>query len=68
MKHIPVENHGSLVRDRQTKAILNINSNEIKEAKARKSHRKNKDDEIEQLKNDVDTLKTLVNNLIKRET
>lgn len=65
--HIKVENHVGLIRDRKTRAILNINSNEIKEAKLRKQMRKEKDEEINEMKNEIRELKELVFKLIEKQ-
>lgn len=54
---IPVKDHQSLARDLKTGAIVNINSNEIEQARAVKAARKQKYDEVENLKEDVASLK-----------
>ena len=54
---IPVKDHQSLARDMKTGAIVNINSNEIEQARAVKAARKQKDNEVENLKEDVASLK-----------
>ena len=56
-KLIPVKDHRSLARDARTGAIVNINSNEIEQARAVKAARKQKDNEVENLKEDVAALK-----------
>jgi hypothetical protein len=54
---IPVKDHQSLARDSKTGAIVNINSNEIEQAREVKAARKQKDNEVENLKEDVASLK-----------
>ena len=56
MKFIPVEGHRSLARDARSGAIVNINSNEIEQARAVKALRRRKDDETE--------IKSILNNII----
>lgn len=65
--HIKVEDHVGLVRDRTTRAILNINKNEIREAKLRKEVRKQKEQELNDIKNELRDLKEIVHKLIERQ-
>ena len=67
MQYINVEGSNGLVRDQNTGAILNTNSNEIEMAKKRKllSRKKNEEfdnmkDDIKGLKEDMKDLKTLL--------
>lgn len=57
MKLIPVQGNSSLARDAKTGAIVNINSNEIQQARERKKAMKQKDNDFEQVKQDVAGLK-----------
>lgn len=66
-EHIKVEDHVGLVRDRTTRAILNINKNEIREAKLRKEVRKQKEQELNDIKNELRDLKEIVHKLIERQ-
>lgn len=73
MKLIPVEGHRSLVRDAKTGAIMNINSNEVEQARAIKAMRQRKDNEIEivkeevaSLKNDMSEIKQLLHQLVEK--
>ena len=54
---IPVEGKPGLARDPNSGAILNINSDEIKAARARKRARKQEELKQKQLVEDVETLK-----------
>jgi hypothetical protein len=58
MKLIPVKDNPDLARDPNTGAIVNINKNEIASARMRKQQRKMQQQEFQQLKDDVDDLKT----------
>ena len=73
MKLIPVEGHRSLARDSKTGAIVNINSNEVEQARAVKAMRRRKDHEIEivkeevaSLKDDMSEIKQLLHQLVEK--
>jgi len=57
MKHVRVQGHTNLVRDKRTGAILNTNRNEIARAKKIKSIKNKETEVIKNLSSDVDTLK-----------
>lgn len=57
MSYISVEGRDDLVRDKNSGAILNINRNEIQNARKRKQIAQQKIIEEEQLKKDVASLK-----------
>ena len=63
MKHTKVENELILVKD-ENGVILNTNSSEISQAKLRKKLRKEKDAELEKLKQDVNDIKLLLNQIV----
>jgi hypothetical protein len=63
MKHTKVENELNLVKD-ENGVILNTNSSEISQAKLRKKLRKEKDAELETLKQDVNDIKLLLNQIV----
>ena len=56
--YLKVEGHKDLVRDKQTGVVLNINKKETLLAIERKRIRKQKEKELESMKEDVDTLKS----------
>jgi hypothetical protein len=64
--YIKVEGHPNLVRDRKSGVILNINRNELNANRIRKEKQREKDKEIEQLKNDVSEIKSMLNKLIEK--
>jgi hypothetical protein len=66
MNYIKVEGHPNLVRDKNSGAILNINKTEIEANRIRKEREKQKDKEIEQLKNDVSEIKSMLNKLVEK--
>jgi len=65
MTFINVEGENGLVRD-ESGAILNTNSGEIAQAKARKKARLAKDSELIELKKDVDDIKTMLSKLMEK--
>ena len=61
-----VEGHGNLVRDTSTGAILNINKEEISAARKRKLERRKKEQEFEDLKNEVGDIKNMLTKIIEK--
>ena len=61
-----VEGHESLVRDTSTGAILNINKDEISAARKRKLERRKKEQEFEDLKNEVGDIKNMLTKIIEK--
>ena len=61
-----VEGNIGLVRDTSTGAILNINKDEISAARKRKLERRQKEQEIVDLKNEVGEIKNMLNKLIEK--
>jgi hypothetical protein len=66
-----IENNIDLERDTTTGAVINTNSslyqkrlNQIKALKSRQSEKKKFDEEFNDLKNDVDEIKTLLKTLL----
>jgi len=67
MKHIKVDGEAGFVRDANTGAILNINKSEIAAARERKRQRKLKEQELQDLKNEVSEIKELLVKLIEKQ-
>lgn len=65
-KFINVDGHSNLVRDRNSGAILNINSKELEKRKKIKAVHKQKENEIQSLKNDVDDLKQMLAKVLEK--
>lgn len=70
--YIPVEGNTSLARDVKTGAIININNDEMEQARLRKELRRQKRDELDELKSqvkkiddDLSEIKELLNRLVK---
>ena len=66
MKRLLVKENKKLERDTQTKAILSNDVDGYREAIARRSLRKNKEKEFNELKNKVDNLTNLVEKLVEK--
>ena len=66
MSFIKVEGHRDLMRDNSSGAILNINKDEINAAKKRKLERRQKEKELEDLKNEVGDIKNMLTKIIEK--
>lgn len=65
-KFIPVKGNGSWVRDSQTGAIVNINTQDINEARDRKALKQKEKQRMLQLENDVADIKEMLTKLFER--
>tara|TARA_Y100001954_G_scaffold63793_1_gene69415 strand:- start:274 stop:483 length:210 start_codon:yes stop_codon:yes gene_type:complete len=66
MGFVKVDGHNGLVRDTSTNAILNINKDEITAARKRKLERRKKEQEFEDLKNEVGDIKNMLTKIIEK--
>lgn len=66
MSYKQVENEPALVRDDNSHAILNTDSRAIMTAKERKLKRKQEQKEIEDLKRDVNDIKSMLNQIVEK--
>lgn len=70
MNLVKVEGHAGLARDKNTGAILNINSNEVERIKKLRQNqreiKKSQEQEINQLKSDVADIKMMLSKLIEK--
>ena len=66
MNYTKVELERDFVRDTSTNAVLNINKDEISAARKRKLERRQKEQEIVDLKNEVGEIKNMLNKLIEK--
>ena len=64
-EYIRVNGHSHLMRDGISGAILNTNTNEMTQARIRKSSWKKQQSEIKQLRNDFSEMKELLNQMIE---
>lgn len=65
MSYIKVKGHANLARTGVYGSIVNINKEEIQAARKRKLERKQKEKELENLKNDVTEIKLMLQKLIE---
>lgn len=65
MSFLNVEGENGLVRD-ESGVILNTNSSEIEQARARKKAMQAKETELAELKKDVDDIKTMLSKLMEK--
>jgi|TARA_R100000030_G_scaffold50023_3_gene37762 hypothetical protein len=63
MNYVKVEGESSLVRN-ENGVILSNDNNAVEQAKLRKKLRKQKDAELESLKQDVNDIKLLLNQIV----
>lgn len=66
MNYIKVEGHPGLVRDENTGAVLNTNEQEVEAARARKKAWKEKQKELDELKEDVSELKDMMKQILEK--
>jgi hypothetical protein len=66
MKRLLVKENTKLERDTKTKAILSNDTEGYRAALVRRTLRKNKEKEFNELKNKVDNLTSLVETLVKK--
>jgi|TARA_R100000030_G_scaffold89014_1_gene73121 hypothetical protein len=64
-RHVKVEGHPDLVRDKNSGAILNINSNAMTAARERKKLFNDRQQEIEDIKRDVTDIKNILMKLVE---
>ena len=67
MSYAPVQDKPGYVKNSDTGVILNINKTEVEQARERKRLRKQKDQELEDIKNDIRDLKEMVLKLIEKQ-
>ena len=60
MSHLKVEGHSGLYRDSKTNSIVNKNSTAYNEYMTQKSLRNSGNDKIDNMKNDLDRLNTII--------
>lgn len=66
MKLVKINSDERLLRDINSNAVLYDNAPEIERAKARKARWKQEQQELEDLKNDVQQIKNLLNQIVEK--
>jgi len=65
MRYVNVEGHSDLVKDMKTGAVLNV-SNDVTKARKIKENRKQREVEFDNLKDDVQNIKLMLQQIIKK--
>ena len=63
--YVRVEGHSYLMRDGQSGAIINTNVNEMTQARVRKAQWKKQQNEVRELKSELQKMKQLLNKMIE---
>lgn len=63
--YVKVEGHSYLMRDGQSGAIINTNVNEMTQARVRKAQWKKQQNEVKELKSELQEIKQLLNKMIE---
>jgi|TARA_B110000914_G_C15114608_1_gene287762 hypothetical protein len=66
MAYLKVDGSTSYVRDTKSGAIININTSEFNQMKKIRENRKNKENELDVLKNEVSEIKSLLKQLLEK--
>jgi hypothetical protein len=64
---IPVEGHKNLFRDPETGAIINNNANEYSNYKMDKKRKLDQKEELDEMKRDIDEIKSLLKQLVNHK-
>ena len=64
--YLKVEGHSGLVKNAKTGVILNINETEIKSAKKRKSKKQELEQEVRDLRSQIDKLTSVIEQLVEK--
>jgi tetrahydromethanopterin S-methyltransferase subunit B len=65
MRYVNVEGHSNLIKDMKTGAVLNV-SNDVTKARKIKENRKQRETEFDNLKDDVQNIKLMLQQIIKK--
>ena len=65
-EYIKVDGHSNLVRDKNSGAIININSSDFEKARLAKQAKKRQEQKLQDLENDVIEIKALLRQLIEK--
>lgn len=65
MRYVNVEGHSDLVKDMKTGAVLNV-SNDVTKARKIKENRKQREAEFDNLKEDVQNIKLMLQQIVKK--
>tara|TARA_B100000683_G_scaffold79817_1_gene78723 strand:- start:1462 stop:1683 length:222 start_codon:yes stop_codon:yes gene_type:complete len=66
MSYLKIEGHEGYVKDPNTGVVLNVNQEEIAAAKMRRALRKQQEEDINNLKNEVSDIKNMLGKIIEK--
>ena len=66
MAYLKIEGHEGYVKNTETGVILNVNKEEIEAARKRKALRQQQEQDINNLKNEVSDIKTMLGTIIEK--
>ena len=66
MAYLKIEGHEGYVKDPTSGVVLNVNQEEIDAAKTRKALRKQQEEDINNLKNEVSDIKNMLGKIIEK--
>ena len=66
MSYLKIEGHEGYVKDPNTGVVLNVNQEEINAAKTRRALRKQQEEDINNLKNEVSDIKNMLGKIIEK--
>ena len=66
MTYLKIEGHEGYVKNPSNGVVLNVNNDEIQAAKTRKALRKQQEEDINNLKNEVSDIKTMLSKIIEK--
>ena len=66
MAYLKIEGHEGYVKDPNTGVVLNVNQEEIDAAKKRRALRKQQEEDINNLKNEVSDIKNMLGKIIEK--
>tara|TARA_B100000214_G_scaffold279175_1_gene208957 strand:- start:3809 stop:4030 length:222 start_codon:yes stop_codon:yes gene_type:complete len=66
MAYLKIEGHEGYVKNPNDGVVLNVNTEEIQAAKKRKALRKQQEEDINSLKNEVSDIKNMLSKIIEK--
>ena len=66
MTYLKIEGHEGYVKNPNNGVVLNVNSEEIKAARKKKALRKQQEEDINNLKNDVSDIKSMLTKIVEK--
>ena len=63
---IPIKDHKHLYRDEKSGAVLNTDTDGFKQYKKMKGFKSNQKEEIERMKQDIEEIKSLLREIVKK--